>query len=154
MFNEPLTHLNYPIDLDRVLESSRNARLDSKPYTDSRYPDLKLDDWHIGRYQDDYISQIMSDFDVDGRPRFYWLNPYAVIPEHTDNGTQCSINLIITNEPAPITINGIDYFYNQALLNTTIPHSVTNGATERVMLKISIFDETYEQLSKRIKFKR
>jgi hypothetical protein len=48
---------------------------------------------------------------------------------------------------------GNDYVYTQVLLNTTLPHSVTNGATERILLKISIFDETYEQLSARISYK-
>ena len=95
----------------------------------------------------------MQDFEVIGSPRFYWLEPFANIPKHIDNGTQCSINLIITENPAPITIEGVDYTYLQALLNTTLPHSVQNGASERIMLKISIFDETYESLSERIKFK-
>jgi hypothetical protein len=152
--NNFLTHLNYDLDITAILESARKARLDSKPYTDSRYPDLKLDDWHIGHYQDAYISQIMSDFEVDGRPRFYWLEPNAVIPEHVDNGTQCSINLIITEDAAPITIDGTEYYYRQALLNTTVPHSVQNSAKERIMLKISIFDETYQQLVERIKYKK
>jgi hypothetical protein len=153
MKNEPLVHLKYPLDITRILESAKNARLTSKPYTDSRYPELSIDDWHIGRYIDDYIESVMSDFEVDGRPRFYWLDPYAVIPEHVDNGTQCSINLIITDDPAPITINGCNYVYRQALLDTTVPHSVVNGNKERVMLKISIFDETFDQLAARIKYK-
>lgn len=150
----PLVLLNYPLDIDCVTESARRAKEDSQPYTDTRYPDLNLTDWHISRFSDEYIQQVMNDFEVDGRPRFYWLEPFAKIPEHVDNGTQCSINLIITKDPAPITIEGADYFYKQALLNTTIPHSVTNGATERIMLKISIFDETYEQLAKRLKYKQ
>ena len=95
----------------------------------------------------------MSDFEIDGRPRFYWLEPFAKIPEHVDNGTQCSVNLILTETPAPITIAGNEYTYQQALLNTTIPHAVFNGSVERIMLKISIFDVTYEQLAKRIKYK-
>jgi hypothetical protein len=96
----------------------------------------------------------MADFEVDGRPRFYWLEPNAVIPEHVDNGTQCSINLIITEDAAPITIDGTEYHYRQALLNTTVPHSVQNSDKERIMLKISIFDETYQQLVERIKYKK
>jgi hypothetical protein len=153
MKNEPLVHLNYPIDLNQILESAARARVESKPYTDSRYPDLMLDQWHIGKYTDRYIESIISDFEVEGRPRFYWLEPYATIPEHIDNETQCSINLIITDDPAPITINGTDYVYRQALLDTTIPHSVVNGDKHRIMLKISIFNETFDQLSQRIKYK-
>ena len=150
---DPLTLLHYPLDTASLLQSASNARLHAEPYTDSRYPNLRKKDWYIGRYTDEHIDKIMQDFEVIGSPRFYWLEPFANIPKHIDNGTQCSINLIITENPAPITIEGVDYTYLQALLNTTLPHSVQNGASERIMLKISIFDETYESLSERIKFK-
>lgn len=150
---EYLTLLNYPLDTRVLLESAATAKLQSEPYTDSRYPELRLDRWHIGRYTDEHIEKVMADFEIDGKPRFYWLEPFAEIPEHVDNGTQCSINLILTDSPAPITINRKEYTYQQALLNTRVPHAVFNGPVERVMLKISIFDETYEQLAKRIKYK-
>jgi hypothetical protein len=149
-----LIHLDYPIDEDRIFKSAVEAKKHAQPYTDLRYPDLRLENWRIKRYTDEYIESIIKDFEVEGRPRFYWLEPYAEIPEHTDNETQCSINLIITKTPAPITINGADFVYQQALLNTTVPHSVKNGAAERIMLKISIFDESFESLAKRIKYKK
>jgi hypothetical protein len=95
----------------------------------------------------------MDDFQVLGKPRFYWTAPNSCIPEHVDNGTQCSLNFILSPDPAPITFYGIDYYYKQVLLNTTLPHSVNNGPIERVLLKISIFDETYQQLAARINYK-
>ena len=148
-----LTHLNYPVDTSVLLTSAARAKQDSKPYTDSRYPDLRLDTWHIGHYVDEYIRKIMKDFDVVGKPRFYWLEPFAEIPEHVDNDTQCSINLILTQDPAPIRIQGKEFYYTQALLDTTVPHAVVNGPKERIMLKISIFDQTYEMLRDRINYK-
>lgn len=153
MEHSVLTNLNYPLDTVALIEAANIAKLEAKPYTDSRYPDLKLDNWNIGHFTNSHIEKIMTDFEVQGKPRFYWLEPFAEIPEHVDNGTMCSINLILTDSPAPIIINGKEFIYKQALLNTTIPHAVYNGPTERVMLKISIFDETYEQLAKRIKYK-
>jgi hypothetical protein len=149
----PLTLLDYPLDNATLLQSAENARLSAEPYTDSRYPSLRKEDWYIGRYTDKHVDKIMRDFEVDGSPRFYWLEPFADIPQHVDNGTQCSINLILTENPAPITVDGVDYTYRQALLNTALPHSVRNGEDERIMLKISMFDETYESLSARIKYK-
>jgi len=149
----PLTLLHYPLNTAALLQSAENARLSADPYTDSRYPGFRKEDWYIGRYTDERIETVLRDFEVSGSPRFYWLEPFATIPQHIDNGTQCSINLILTENPAPITIEGVDYTYQQALLNTTLPHSVTNGDVERIMLKISIFDETYESLSARIKYK-
>jgi hypothetical protein len=153
MDDSVLINLDYPLDTDSLMEAADLAKLHAKPYTDSRYPDLKLDKWNIGHFTNSYIEKIMADFEVDGKPRFYWLESFAEIPEHVDNGTKCSINLILTTDPAPIVINGKEFVYKQALLNTSVPHAVYNGPVERVMLKISIFDETYEQVAKRIKYK-
>jgi hypothetical protein len=150
---EPLTHLAYPVDKQRLLDEAKLARPKSKAYTDSRYPDMVLDDWLIGHHTSEYITEIMGDFGVIGRPRFYWMKPYAVIPEHTDNGTLCSINIILTEQAAPITIGGEQYFYDMILLDTTVPHSVVNNEHERIMLKISIFDEDYHSLVSRIKYR-
>ena len=149
---EPIVHLNYDLNKQLLLEQAAVARQQSKPYTDSRYPDLELTEWHIGHYTSDYIKQMMQDFGVEGKPRFYWLEPFAEIPEHIDNDTTCSLNFIITENPAPIIIEGKEYFYKQALLNTTKLHGVKNSSEQRVMLKVSIFNETYESLSKRIKY--
>jgi len=145
--------LNYPLDKTILLESAKRARDVAKPYTDSRYPGLQMDTWQIGHYTDEHIEKIMADFELEGKPRFYWTAPNSVIPEHVDNGTQCSLNFILSEDPAPISFSGENYIYEQVLLNTTIPHSVTNGPIERILLKISIFDETYEQLSARIKYR-
>ena len=150
---EPLIHLSYKVDKAQLLKEAEEAKQSARAYTDSRYPDMKLDDWLIGHYTSPYIEQIMQDLHIEGRPRFYWLMPHAVIPEHVDNGTQCSINIVLTDYAAPITIGNEQYEYQTVLLNTQIPHSVTNNEHERIMLKISIFDETYEQLAKRIEYK-
>jgi len=151
---EPLIHLDYFLDKALLLKEADKAKISAAGYTDSRYPNLRLDNWLIGRYNSQDIQKIINDFDVEGRPRFYWLKPYAVIPTHVDNETKCSINIILTDEAAPVTINNKDYNYNTALLNTTLPHSVKNNQHERIMLKISIFNETFEELAARIKFKR
>lgn len=148
-----LLHLNYSLNKQELLESADAAISVSEAYTDSRYPELKLDDWKISRYTDSAIEKVIKDFEVEGRPRFYWLKPFAVIPEHTDNETQCSINIILSEDPAPITIQGQNFYYNQALLDTTVPHSVVNGPEERIMLKISIFNESFQELRQRIKYK-
>lgn len=149
MYDQPLLHLEYEIDKNLLLEQAKEAKKFSKPYTDSRYPGLQLDDWHIGHYTSPYIEKIILDFGIQGKARFYWLEPLAIIPEHVDNGTLCSLNFMLTGS-APITIKGNDYSYESILLNTTVPHSVTNNEQERIMLKISIFDETFEEVAERI----
>lgn len=149
---QPLIHLNYDLDIDRLLKEAEEAKTTAKPYTDDRYPNQKLDEWHIGHYSSPYINQIMFDFGVVGKPRFYWLEPFADIPEHIDNGTTCSLNFILSKDPAPINIEGKDYTYKQVLLDTTRMHGVKNNANERIMLKISIFDEPFENLANRLPY--
>jgi hypothetical protein len=154
MFLTPIIHLNYKVNKIKLLEEANIAKIFAKGYTDSRYPELKLEDWLIGHYTSDYIQEIMYDLEINGKPRFYWLLPNSVIPEHVDNGTQCSVNIVLTDYAAPISINGTDYEYQTILLNTTIPHSVKNNKYERIMLKISIFDETFNEVASRIKYKQ
>jgi hypothetical protein len=148
----PIVHLNYPLNCELLLHQASEARMFSKPYTDNRYPDIQINDWHIGHYSSEYINQIMSDFKVRGKPRFYWLEPFAEIPEHVDNGTLCSLNFIVSPGPAPIIIEDTEYLYKFVLLNTTLKHKVINNENERIMLKISIFDESFESLANRIPY--
>lgn len=147
---EPVLHLNYQIDREKLLIDANKVKHLAAGYSDSRYPDLKLDDWLVCHYSSEYADRIMADFGVIGRPRFYWLRPYAVIPEHVDNGTLCGLNFILTDHASPITFGDKDYHYQSILVNTTLPHSVTNNEYERVMFKISIFDETFEQVAQKI----
>lgn len=147
----PIIHLNYKVDKQRLLKEAANLKKDAVGYTDSRYPDLKLDDWLINHHSSDYVDQIKKDFGIEGKPRFYWLRPHAVIPEHVDNGTLCGLNFILTDHASPITFGDKDYYYESILVNTTVPHSVKNNEHERIMLKISIFNETFEQVAEKIK---
>jgi hypothetical protein len=149
----PITHLNYPADIEQLNKSAAAALKFSKSYTDSRYPNLKMSDWLIGKYTDDHIEKIIRDFNVNGSPRFYWLEPDARIPIHVDNNTLCSINIILTPDPVPIIIDNVEYKYTQCLLDTTRPHGVINGPSSRILFKISIFDRTYHDLRQNIMFK-
>lgn len=151
--NTHLVRLDYPLDKARLLQDSIEARKVSHPYQDPRFPEHEFNYWDISRFTSEYIEQIMADFEVKGKPRFYWLKANSVLPEHVDNGTTCSINFVLSDNPAPVTFGDKEYTYSMVLLNTSIPHSVTNGDTERLLFKISIMDESFEDLSKRIKYK-
>lgn len=147
----PILHLNYKIDKELLLKEAEKIKNYAVGYTDSRYPDLKMDDWLVGHYTSPYIEKVMKDFSISGKPRFYWLKPFATIPEHVDNGTLCGLNFILTNNASPITFGNTDFYYESILVDTTKPHSVKNNETERIMLKISIFDKTFEQVAENIK---
>jgi len=148
---EPITHLNYPLNKDLLLVIAEMIKQDAKPYTDPRY-EKSLDTWLILKHTTPYIEKIMEDFGVNGSPRFYWQEANSVLPMHVDNNTTCSLNFILTENPAPVTIGDVDYTYEQALLNTTVLHGVKTNDEDRILLKISIFDESYEDIIKRIPY--
>jgi hypothetical protein len=149
---EPILRLNYDLDLKQISTAINAARSIANPYVDHRVPN-GISFWKIAHYTNDYLENIKTDFGVNGKIRFYFAAANSVVPTHVDNGTQCAINFILSEDAAPVTYDGVDYLYKQALLNTSIPHGVVNGPVERILLKISIFDESYESLAARIKYK-
>ena len=85
------------------------------------------------------------------RPRFYFLKKDTVIPEHIDDGTKCSINFLLNSKnPAPVTIEGVEYYYKNCLLNTQKIHSVKNDTEDRLLFKLSIFDDDFETVKEKI----
>ena len=148
-----LTHLKYDFNEDIINELAEQLRNKAKPYKDSRFPNKAADHWHTLKFEHEYLQKIMNDFKINGSPRFYWQKPNSIISTHVDNGTQCSLNFVLSDNPAPVTFEDKhDFYYKQCLLNTSLPHSVKNGENERLLLKISVFDETYESLAERINY--
>lgn len=150
---EPLIHLNYPLKVDLLLMEADEARKIAIPHADSRY-DEQYEEWLKSKWSSPTVQQMMKDFGVCGKPRFYFQAPHYQVAEHTDNGTLCSLNFVLSDDAAPVTIESKDYFYSQCLLNTTIPHSIKNGSSERILLKISIVDKTFEELAKTLPYKK
>jgi hypothetical protein len=147
---QPVTHLNYQIDRLKLLAESQSVKNEAEVYTDPRYPGCKIPGYLIKHYTSEYTTKIMNDLGVQGKSRFYWLHPFTKIPEHIDNATLCGINFVLTENASPITFGTIDYHYKSIIVNTTIPHSVTNNENERVLFKISVFDTTYEQMVEKL----
>lgn len=148
-----LTLLNYDLDIPALLVEAEIARAKSAPYTDTRYPDTSFNHWRMQKHTAPIIESIMDDFEVIGSPRFYFQQPHSCISDHIDNGTLISINFILSENAAPITFNNTNFYYKQCLLNTQLMHRVNTADQERIPLKISIFNETYEDLATRIKYK-
>jgi len=150
--NEHLTHIKYDFDIDYLNNLAHVYKEKSNYYEDFR-TDADFDFWKIYRLEkdDDYIEEIASDLNISNyKPRFYWLEENAFLPEHIDLNTECSLNVVLSDEPSPVTVEGIDYVYSSAILNTQRKHSVRNGNKERVLFKLSIFDKSYEEIVKDI----
>ena len=154
--NEYLFDLNISIDRDWCLQVYKRAFENAETYTDNVHQ--PFDNWKISRlksfdYADDIMEELnLIDFVSDYRSRFYLLEKNAVLGTHVDVGTQCSLNFILCDKPAPVTFEDTENFYYQnCLFNTSIPHSVINGNEDRVLFKISIFDKTFDEVRYRIK---
>ncbi len=151
---KPITHLNYPLDFLSILDVYKTFESQSKTYKDMRNGQI-VEGWKTLTLEPYLFSKIFSDFNISGVPRIYHLMPFAQIPEHKDFNTLCSLNFIINDDsPAPVLIEGIEYSYTQAVLNTQRMHAVNNGPKARLLFKISIYDKTYEQLIQEIPFKK
>ena len=89
--------------------------------------------------------------DVDIRPRFYVQKKDVFVPEHKDIGTECAINILLSDDCAPITYKDFgDIYYKCALINTQETHSV-NTDVERILFKLSIMDMKYETAASRLR---
>ena len=148
-YNRSISNLSYE---DEVLKA---AGLGAKSY------------FKITRSQDvstpllkELSENISKKYNCDARARYYWLKPKRQLWWHVDTGTQCSLNYVINGNPSKILIADEDlkgpppkhyeeFTYSSALLNTTKYHTVPNNVNqERILLKISIFDKTYEEMAK------
>lgn len=138
-FNEDKLLLYY----DRFIQKAES-------YSDYRG---KLDNWKIARdIQFGYAEELCKRFDINGSPRFYSLKKNTNLPMHIDHGTQCSLNFLIDeSEPAPVKFeSGNEYTYKFCLLNTQKKHGVDNVSEDRILFKLSIFDETFEQVKQKV----
>ena len=142
----PILKLNYKLDKALLLQQANEAKINAKPYDNPSTTKPPRDEWKINRYTSEYIEQIANDLGIICKPRFFWLAPNTILGKHKDVSTLCSVNFILSDDIAPITIEGVDYTYSQALLNVQRFHNVINGPEERVLLKLSVFDHTFDEL--------
>ena len=147
---EPLIHLNYPINKDILLLESDKARENAKPWEGGH--NYKIDEWLVSYYKSDYINKIMTELNIVGKPRFFYMRPNFTLKPHRDFGTECGVNILLSDESVPINIEGVDYHYSQALINLQKEHSVVNDSKERIILKFSIPDKPFEQVAKEINY--
>ena len=161
-----ITYLNYPIDKEKMLKIAEEARAHITPYQHPFYKDHDpLPNWKtVHGYDSDYARQIMRDLEVIGWIDFYFHAPNTILPPHVDPRCRCGINFVLTGYDAPVTFHesllrpgvaggtSVDYYYEQAALNTSLPHSVKSSSTERILFKICIQNESYESVVSRIPY--
>ena len=138
--------MDLPIQYSTLLEEFYKVKDNIDIYTDVRGG--INNHWKIIRHTFPYATDIIKGLDLenyDVRPRFYTLDKNTTLSPHTDLGTQCAINILLSQNNAPINIEGIDYSYKQALINTQSVHSVNNLAEDRIIFKLSIMNLSYTE---------
>ena len=81
----------------------------------------------------------------DIRPRYYKQEKNTEVPMHSDRGTLCAINIILSDNHGPIVFKDLgEIYYECAILNLKKEHAVPAFPEERVLLKFSIFDLPYK----------
>ena len=82
----------------------------------------------------------------DAKPRYYRQKKSSEVPWHSDMNTKCCVNIILSDEAAPIVFEEVgEISYKCALLDSTKSHMVPRFEAERLLLKVSIFARTYEE---------
>lgn len=141
-------NIDYSFDREILLNEYYKTAHQSVAYKDHRG---SAEWWRITHHSFEYAEKIMQDLGVTGKPRFYLLEANRTLPWHKDNGTECAINVVLSDNPSAVKFRDGEYKYLAALLNTQNEHCVENGDEDRILFKISIFNETYEQVLEKIR---
>lgn len=162
---------DFGVNKERLLKELQGAEV--KPFIDPKTK-IQLDFLLIkvnpkGRYAKQvakYFSRVLDLPAWDGTPIFYVQKAGYRFPFHQDRKTQCSINVLLDENPDPITFrveqhdnnmegidSDIDERYETALINVQQWHGVMPPTTTRHLYKCSIQSKTFEECLKIIKEK-
>ena len=83
---------------------------------------------------------------------FFTQQKDTEVKAHVDVGTPCAINFIIRGDATPIVFEESGtHYYNNALLDVSKRHSVPRQVeTERLVFKLRILDQSFEEAQKKI----
>jgi|TARA_R100000027_G_scaffold62233_1_gene54218 hypothetical protein len=144
---------NIDFDYDLFLKEYYSIKHNERDYARGG---KSVDYWKVIRLKDlkselvkSYVEDFKNKYNIPGKVdgRFYRLKANTTLPMHIDSGTKCSINFLLNGDGAPVIFESGEYTYKQALLNTSIMHSVINGDKDRILFKISIFELDFDQVS-------
>ena len=66
---------------------------------------------------------------------------------HVDPATECSVNIVLSDDYAPVVFEDYgEILYECALFNTSLNHAVPKYSKERLLLKFSFLETSYERV--------
>jgi hypothetical protein len=146
--NDYLLSFNIPINTSILLREYNNVIDNAINYSDPR-PRASFTNWKMVKHNFPYAEELINFFSLgnyDVRPRFYLLTKNTLLKQHVDNGTQCSLNFILSTNNSPINFREKEFYYTQALINTQSHHGISEVCSEdRILFKLSIMDLAYNE---------
>jgi len=157
---DPVFKFKFPFDNDLLFKEFESVRHTLTEYADPRNL-MPSSNWLVSRelekenvpYVNNITKALVIKYGITGyvSPRFYMLTKNTILRDHIDLNTKCSINHVILGEESPVTYTGYGaFFYETALLDTTLTHGVMNKGDDRILFKLSIFDETFDQVKSKL----
>jgi len=140
---------DFDLDVNHLLEIWSKIKNKQVNYKDDRFDEVSSH-FKIIKHDFEYAKELSKIFNVESKPRFYILDANTILNQHTDFGTLCSLNFILSDDPAPIIFDDIEFTYKYALLDTTKSHGVINNDKDRLLFKMSIFNETFEEVKEKL----
>jgi|TARA_B110000908_G_scaffold47914_1_gene58490 hypothetical protein len=106
------------------------------------------------------VAQTVADkfeqqYGIKCYPKYYILDKGYILDAHKDAGTQASFNYILSEDNDPLIftlgIEDVDIEYSKGLLNLQQIHRVPQSKNKRIILKLSIYDDTFSVCKRKIK---
>ena len=158
----PLTHIDYKFNTESLYNEYSKNKNKFANHTDipKEYED-GFKDFKILRANDHNLPVLLNEckeftnkYNLQGhdiRPRYYVCEAGGYFPPHKDMKTLCAVNHILSDSCAPLIIEKKEYQYKTAVFNTQRMHNVQNsGYGDRVLIKLSFFDLSYEEVVTRL----
>lgn len=142
-----LVELQYPLDIAALLKEANDLR-GYKPFIAH---EGVIRAWLIKNTDAGYAKEVADTFgklinSTAVQARFYRQAPGYFLDFHKDYGTQCSLNVLLSENADPITFEHGDVHYKTALLDTQSLHAVKNTTATRVLFKVSVMDRTFSEV--------
>ena len=161
MFNHSDYYKEIELNFDKDALIEENEEINYHPFSSGKKRNSFSDfipNWLQGPVRNDIIYEYFEVKRIkdiisartksnDVNPKFYKQLANTSLPMHRDNGTKCAINIILSNDAAPIIFEDIGAIkYKCALINVSQRHSVPAFPKDRLLIKFSITDLKYEDV--------
>ena len=147
-----LLRINYDLDYEYLLDRAYKA--ERKQFYHHGRKEERIEGYTYSHYKDESLKYLVSKYglDIKGKynMKFVYIAPNTILDWHTDWGTKCAFNWILNDNEACIQYkNDRPYVYKSAIINTSAEHKVENINKERILFKISVFEQDYLETCKK-----